>query len=97
MFDSMKGVSWGSVILGAAAVVAFVAFAPVITTGAAAAAAIAAGGAGTTVLGALTAEAVGLGSATVLASAATVGGLAGDMVSKLCHRGQDALTTLVQR
>ncbi len=78
MFDSMKGVSWGSVILGAAAVVALVALGP------------AAG-----LIGAM--EGIGLSAGMTYAAAATVGGVVGNMVSKLGHRAQDATTTLVGR
>ena len=84
MFDSVKDVSWGSVILGALAVTAIVAAAPLLAGG-------------VTILGALTASSVGMGSGAVLTGAAAGGGLLGNMVSKLCHRGQDTLTTLVQR
>ncbi len=76
---AMKDISWGSVILGAAAVTAFVAMAP---------AAIPL----LTVLG-TTAAAKG----AVLAGAAIAGGVAGNMVSKIFGRAQDATTTLVER
>ncbi len=80
----LKDISWGSIILGAAAVTALVAAAP-----------LAAGGA--TILSALTAAETGLSSTAVLAGAAVTGGALGNMVSKLFHRAQDAATTLVQR
>lgn len=81
----LKDVSWGAMILGAGAVIAMVAFAPVTVAGTA-----------TTALAAL-AEATGFGTGAITAGAAVIGATLGNMTSKLLHRAQDSATTLVQR
>ena len=79
---SMKDISWGSMIAGAAAVtvIAAVALTP-------------AGFLGMSLAG----TALAANEGATLIGAAVVGGTLGNMVSKLFHRAQDATTTLVGR
>jgi hypothetical protein len=77
----LKDISWGSIILGAAVVTAVAA---VALAGSFAAVPAMLAGASTT-------------TNAVLGGAAVVGGVLGNMTSKLLHRAQDATTTLVGR
>ncbi len=81
----LKDISWGAMVIGAGAVIAMVAFAPVTVAGTA-----------TTALAAL-AEGTGFGAGAITAGAAVVGAALGNMTSKLLHRAQDATTTLIGR
>jgi hypothetical protein len=74
----MKDVSWGSIILGAAAVTTLVA--STLSTG-----------------GLMAGFSMLAESPAVLAGAATVGAVIGNMTSKLIHRAQDTASTLVGR
>lgn len=77
----MKDISWGAIILGAAAVTAIAAF----------------GLAGSfAAIPAMLANA-SAATNTLLAGAAVAGGALGNMASKLMHRVQNSATTLVER
>jgi len=79
----MKDVNWGAVILGAGAAVALLALSVSAATPAA------------VTMGATLVSS--LGTAGAYGTAATVGATAGNMLSKLLHRAQDAGTTLIGR
>ena len=86
---NLKEVHWGAIVLGAAAVTTIVAFAPIATV------------AGATMLEAMgggfgAGASVGANSA-ILGTAAAVGGIVGNMTSKLFARFRDATTTLLER
>lgn len=83
---SLKDISWGGVILGAAAVTAIIAFAPIAT--------LAAGGAGSILAAA---GEMGMSQGAVLGIGAIAGGALGNMISNACGRVQDAATTLIRR